>query len=297
MSNSLCPIPYCPPEYNDSFEHDLSLFCGFTLTGYKQPAPDGEVIRPRWIVTPTGISYTDQTFHTLFNDAAFRTLLRCILSQQRWKREDLSQHFGARLTKKQRSLYLTYCQEQAFLEQQGSDWRRGPQLQQISNLGHTFEWVVMEYLRVQHHMLARYCVHLQEMTVQGDLDVVALRDNFSIMVECKSSSSTITKQSIHLFVQRATEFRPDIALFLIDTCSEEALRCRFQQLEQETLCSGHPASACRLQCGSVYWVTNNLFLANTATGIHSTLDAAIQIGYALKDLTQFMASKSCRLVR
>src|SRR6266568_8324297 len=104
MLDSISPLPYCPPDNGDSFERDLFLSSGFTLSKHKPPATDEEIIRPRWIITPTGISYTDQTFHTFFDDAAFRTLLRCILTQRVWKHEDLLQRFGSTLTRKQRLL-------------------------------------------------------------------------------------------------------------------------------------------------------------------------------------------------
>jgi Holliday junction resolvase len=280
-------VPYYPPEYYDTFEHDLLLSRGFTLSNHKPPMTDQEVIRSRWIVTPTGVSYSDQTFHTFFDHSAFRSLLRCILSQPVWKEEELLQRFGGTLPKEQSMLYLSYCKEQAFLEQRGSDWYRGPQLQQIHNLGHTFEWVVMEYLRMQHKALVRRCVQLHELPVPGDLDVVALCKDFSMMVECKSSASTVTPQSIHMFVERATTFRSDIALFLIDTSNEEALRHRLQQMKQE-ICQPEKSSLRQIQGGSiVYWVANNLFLANTAGGIRTSLDATIQLGLALKALIRF----------
>jgi hypothetical protein len=89
MSNANSPVPYCPPEYHDTFEHDLLLSHGFTLSNHKPPTTDQEVIRPRWIVTPTGVSYSNQTFHTFFDNSAFRRLLRCILFQPIWKEEEL----------------------------------------------------------------------------------------------------------------------------------------------------------------------------------------------------------------
>ncbi len=295
MLHSIFPVPYCPPEYDDTFECDLSLSCGFTLFKHRSPTTDEGVIRPRWVVTPPGISYNNQTFHPFFDDSAFRILLRCILSQPVWKRADLLQRFGGTLTKKQRSQYLSYCQEQAFLEERGADWCRGPQLQQVQNLGHTFEWVVMEYLRMRHQTVVRRCVQLQEMSVQGDLDVVALRDDFSMMVECKSSTSAVDKQKIHLFVKRATEFQPDIALLLIDTSNEDALRSRLQQIKQE-MCRPEQYPSLRQVQGEsvVYWVANNLFLANTAGGIRASLDATVQFGCALKDVARFMANKPRR---
>ena len=296
MFDSISPVTYCCPEYTDTFEHDLRLSCGFTLSKYKSAVIDEDVIQPRWIVTPTGISYNDQTFLTFFDDSAFRILLRCILSQPLWKRADLLQRFGGTLTKKQRLLYLSYCKEQAFLEERGTDWCRGPQLQQIQNLGHTFEWVVMEYLRMQHQTAVRRCVQLQETSVQGDLDVVALRNDFSMMIECKSSASSIKKQSIHWFVKRAIEFQPDIALFLIDTSNEEAVRSRLQQMKQEVCQSAQLPSLCQTQGESVvYWVANNLFLANTSGGIRASLDATVQLGLALKDAARFMSNKLSRI--
>ncbi len=298
MLNSISPVPYCLPEYDDAFERDLSLSCGFTLSKHKSPTTDKEIIRPCWIVTPTGISYNDQTFHTFFDDSAFRILLRCLLSQPQWKQADLVQRFGGTLTKKQRSEYLSYCKEQAFLEERGTDWHRGPQLQQIHNLGYTFEWVVMEYLRVKHRTTVRRCVQLKEMATPGDLDIVALREDFSMMVECKSSSSTITKQHIHLFVKHATEFQPDIALLLIDTRSEETLCSRLQQVKQEICRSEQLLSLRQIQGESVvYWVANNIFLANTTGGIRASLDTTIQLGLALKDVARFMANKPCRVPR
>jgi hypothetical protein len=296
MSDSLSPVPYCPLECDDAFEQRLALQCGFTLVRHKSLSADGAVIRPRWHVTPTGITYGDQTFSTFFDDITFRALLRCMLAQSVWQQDDLLKRIGPSLTKKQQSqmlAYLAYGREQAFFEQKGTLWGRGPQLQQITNIGPTFEWAVMEYLRTGHQALVRRCVQLREMSTQGDLDVVALRDDLTMMVECKSSSSTITKQNLRLFIQRATEFCPDIALLLIDTANEDALRVRLQQMNQELCRKGQPAMLRQLQGGSiVYWIANNLYIANTSGGIRMTLRATIQLGLALKDLAHFIVHKS-----
>ena len=114
-----------------------------------------------------------------------------------------------------------------------------------------------------------------------------------MMVECKSSSSTITKQNLRLFLQRATEFHPDIALLLIDTPSEDALRVRLKQMNQELGRKNQPAILRQTQGGSiVYWIVNNLCIANTAGGIRTTLAATIRLGLALKELAHFIGQKS-----
>ena len=292
MQPSRFSVPYCPVEDDGAFEQQLTLQCGFTLLRHTSPITDKAVIRPRWHITPTGKVYNHQTFFTFFDDRLFRTLLHCMLNQAVWEHNDLLQQIGSSLTQQQQAqiqMYLEYGQDQTFFEQQGNCWRRGPQLQQVTNLGPTFEWVVMEDLRTYHHALVRRDVQLHEMSTQGDLDVVALQDNWSMMIECKSSTRTIHLNHLRLFLQRAAEFHADIALLLMDTANEDVLHMRLQHLQQMYQKLGQKNQRKRQErqqplqgVKNVSRIANNLYIANTSEGIRVALEATIQRELARK---------------
>lgn len=187
---------------------------GLTLLRHRPVHTDPFVLRQRWLVTPTGRQHHEKAFYRAFDQREFRQALSFLLAAHSY-----TQNVFSDLSQEQ----FTFLEEQEFLVKAPSSyreeyyrtlgiplanaeeilWTKGSACQHISNIGHTLEWYVAEYFRDSYQALARHGVEIKELTVGGDLDVVALKDGKRILVECKSS----------LFPYRRTEIAPLFAAF------------------------------------------------------------------------------------
>lgn len=223
-----------------TFERHLSNCPGsWTLERAFMHAGDPRVIAPRWILphSPWG----DPSGYLTFLDAvAHRKFLRCFVQQTKqktWHVKHLQAYIDLALSMDALHEALLFCEQQAFVERQQQGWQAGPMLLGIANFGATFEWMVQETLQTFHQAVALRCVMLKELRQQqlGDLDVLAFTEKgLSVMVECKSSTASLSRQHIQHFVQRAAVFPIDAAILLIDTQEKLAITSRLDFLVDQT---------------------------------------------------------------
>lgn len=176
QNNMSIPLPH---EQRDSilspvaFEHLLAER-GWTITHVRQPYTDVEVFRQQWLVCPNGVSYPEGTFYRLFGSTPFRKLLRYALSHVPCTRDMLEQ-LG--LQESVLTSFLTFLQDQGWLYINGRWFERGFYQTHITNIGKTLEWYVAEWFRLtmstSRLAQVRHGVHLAELSIPGDLDVVA----------------------------------------------------------------------------------------------------------------------------
>jgi hypothetical protein len=199
--------------YKDNFDLELQRhgWHGFT---YKQIYNDSEVIKLRWLSPPnTGKSYTYQEFYHRFGDNTFRKVLRTIFSGQRKYKE-----LESSCSRLQLDNHLTFMREQEIAVLKGDFWTKNHRYKNVEGIGPTLQWYVAEWFRFSLKAPARHGVHIEGLAMGGDLDVVAFVGEKRVMVECKSGNpKNITEEQLHLFLQRAAYFKPEIALLLIDT--------------------------------------------------------------------------------
>lgn len=118
---------------------------------------------------------------------------------------------------------LVYLQAGGIVTNDGEIWSKGANCNQAENVGPTFEWYVAEWFRRELKAPARHGVHVEEMPKGGDLDVVAFVGEMRVWVECKTSRpDEISDEHLMRFLQRAFDFRPEIAVLLVDTKSSVA---------------------------------------------------------------------------
>ena len=186
---------------------------GWQSFSYKPRYSDPQVIRQRWSSSPsTGANITLKAFYQHFGDNRFRKLLRAVFQTRTF------QELERICSRPKLDDHLTFMQEQEIAVFEEGYWRKSPKYQDISDIGRTLEWYVAEWFRSELKSPARHSVHVEGMAHGGDLDVVAFVDDMQIMVECKSGNpDKITKTQLELFLRRAAEFNPTIALLLIDT--------------------------------------------------------------------------------
>jgi hypothetical protein len=154
-------------------------------------------------------------------------------------------------------------------------------------LGATFEWLAMENLQRFYQAIARRSVTLKELQELqlGDLEVLAFTDTgLVITVECKSSTSEISREHIARFLRHAALFPADIALLLIDTSDGQLITNSLIQITSCLRASVKPQYLeCYTQEGSlVYHIQDNLYIANTGGGIRAALRVVLQVGATLK---------------
>jgi len=222
MAQHSIPVPHEQREQITSplaFKYRMAEH-GFTVMQTSKVYTDPAVFRQQWLVCPNGTSYPDHAFYRLFGSTHFRKLLRYILPRLpclRTTLEDICPRNDL-LT-----IYLTFLLDQGWLYQSGRCLERGGYQMHILNIGKTLEWYVAEWFRltytISHLVPVRHGVHLAELPLPGDLDVVAcLDENRIVMVECKSSNDVDEAHCLR-FLQRVEAFHPTLAILLIDTAA------------------------------------------------------------------------------
>jgi tetratricopeptide (TPR) repeat protein len=162
-------------------------------------------------------TYNPQEFFRHFGDNTFRKLLSTIFSDL----GTIDQLKRICSNEKKLYEYLTFMREQKIAVEENNKWSRSTQYKNIEGIGPTLEWYVAECFRSTLKASARHGVTIEGVADGGDLDVVAFVDEKLVMVECKSGKpANITENQLHLFLRRAADLHPTIALFLMDTESD-----------------------------------------------------------------------------
>lgn len=262
------------PEGLGHDDFDIQLRCqGWNDFQCKPVEGDREVIGQRWPVmrTPKSRSSSDDFYYDV-GDNTFRKLLRFIFSRQVCTREELK-HICDNDQKLDN--HLARMQSKRVVVQDGSNWKKSSEYQDINDIGHTLEWYVAEWFRLSLHAAARHGVKVKGIACGGDLDVVAFVDGKRIMVECKSGNPIgIDEPQLNLFLQRSIEFSPDISILLVDTDS------RIDRLiDTMNKCSGKYGDPLILQDKheSLYWGMRRIYVTNISKSIDSSLSAVLRL--------------------
>ena len=186
---------------------------------YGQVEGDPEVIGQRWdLYPPDGSRTSPDAFFYRFGDNSFRKLLRYIYEHRQCALDELKKICGNEQVLDQ---HLAYMAQRKIAVQSGTYWCVSPRYEDIRGIGKTLEWYVAEWFRLTLQAPARHSVHIPEVAHGGDLDVVAFINGLKIFVECKSGNpANISESHLKLFLRRAADFNPAIALLLIDTESK-----------------------------------------------------------------------------
>ena len=214
------------------------------------------------------------TFYDAFGDNTFRKLLRHIFFHKRCTYDDLK-----RICSSEQKLakYLNFMSEQKLIVQERECWQKGPAYRDIDNIGPTLEWYVAEWFRSWLQVPARHSVVIKDVADGGDLDVVAFVDGIRVMVECKSGSpSQITETDMKLFLRRAADFNPEIAILLIDT--ESRIDQQVEMLNRFRV--GSDPIIPQDDHKSVYWGARHIYVINARSSIADSLSAVLRLYYA-----------------
>src|SRR5260370_26327622 len=214
--------------YKDDFDLILKRQ-GWHNFSYQRIYNDPQVINHRLLIN--GKTYA--TFFKLFGDTTFRKIISVIFTGARTK-EELEQRYGG----KKLDGYVDYLKEQEIAVYEDSFWRKAPRYADVQDISRTLEWYVAEWFRYELKAPARHGVHIEGIVDGGDLDDVAFVDGARMMVECKSGDpANITEAHLELYLRRAADFNPDIALLLIDT--DQEINNQLEMLKKVYLKSDH----------------------------------------------------------
>ncbi len=243
---------------------------GWSDFEYKSPYMDPQVIKLRWINPPNSVKkYSPQAFYNHFGDNTFRKILRAIFSNP-CKYEQLKDLCGEQKLEN----HLTFMQEQEIVIQDGNVWRKGSKYEQVSSIGPTLEWYVGEWFRLWLQVPARYGVTVKGLADGGDLDVVAFVEGKRIMIECKSGNpANIEAAQLRLFLQRAKEFGPEIAILLID--AESTLDKPIEVMNSLQV-NGNRLSS-QDDHHSLYWGMRHIYVTNARESIGRSLSAVLRL--------------------
>jgi hypothetical protein len=186
---------------------------------YGKVEGDPEVIGQRWdTYAPAGSRTHPDAFFYHFGDTSFRKLLRSIYDHRQCTRDELKKICGNEQILDE---HLAYMAQKNVAVQADNFWSVSPRYEDIRGIGKTLEWYVAEWFRLILQVPARHSVHIPDMPHGGDLDVVAFLNGQKVFVECKSGNpANISNTHLELFLRRAADFNPVIALLLIDTQSK-----------------------------------------------------------------------------
>lgn len=244
----------------------------------KEPIQGGRKVI-KWRTRFSKGSPADQLiFYEAFGSNTVRKLIRAILSRSQ-TRDDL-----ARICSNETKLdeTLTYLQAGGIVTQADGTWSRGPQCKKADNIGPTFEWYVAEWFRRELKAPTRHGVKVEEMPHGGDLDVVAFVGENRVWAECKTAKpDEISDVDLKLFLQRAFDFRPEIAVLLVDTESSVGRVARDVSNLWSRMAAisagreGPPADAEEAKpipdYTGLHWCARHVYVANVAHSVDRSL--------------------------
>lgn len=212
-ANALANIKADERMYRDGFE-TLLRRQGWHMSHCKPLFTDPQVACIRKARHPLSLERGPGAWHTLLGNNTFRKLLRALMSKARTL-QDLQKICTDSL---RLNWYLSMLEDGGLITRESDIWKRGAEAQSIDNMGATLEWYIAEWFRSELHAPARHGVILKEVPRGGDLDVIAFVGDVRVFVECKTSRpSSISETELRWFLQRASDFSPEIALLYIDT--------------------------------------------------------------------------------
>jgi hypothetical protein len=241
---------------------------------------DPRRLSQRWVNSMT-TTYSPNEFFRLFGQNTFRKLLGHIYTHSPCPRSDLEAMCSNAATLEQ---HLAFMRDQELAEDMDGIWRKAVRYQHVDNIGRTLEWYVAEWFRSTLAAPARYGVRVDDLADGGDLDVVAFVNNLRIWVECKSGRD-INDTHLRLFLHRARDFSPDIAVLLIDTDASIATQIERLNGAEDY---GHPLEQ-QDRLITLYWGKRNVYVVNTRKSIAHSLAAVLRLYHAKVKYLHFLS--------
>lgn len=160
----------------------------------------------------------DQYYHAL-KSGAFRRVVSCVADSEISLSTDDIREAYSDLTLTQVKDYLSQAVDLGFMAKDGKKYTRT----KPTGFGSTFEWYIAEVCKRELASVAYWGVTVKGM--EGDYDVVLVRENQIGYIECKSGKlQNITEEHVRNFLDRERALSPHFSIFLADGVSRERLQ-------------------------------------------------------------------------
>ena len=157
-------------------------------------------------------------FYEAFKSTSFRRVVSQVANSENTLSSEEIQSDNTSLTLEQVKGYLDKANELGLIESDGENFKRKNSM----GFGSTLEWYVAAICCDELASIAYWGVEVEGL--QGDYDVVLVRENQVGYIECKSGNcSNITKEEILNFLERERKLSPRFSIFLVDGVSREML--------------------------------------------------------------------------
>ncbi len=151
-------------------------------------------------------------YYVMLHKYSFRLFVRDVIKHQDFfGLEDVTRYATSRVTKE----YLDYIVGLGLALEQGTGYRLA---RHVKSFGETLEWFIAEIFKREFGAEAVWGVKFKRPKIGGDYDVIARFDGSIFYVEVKSSPpKQIYESEISAFLDRVSDFAPEISVFLMDT--------------------------------------------------------------------------------
>ena len=208
-------------------------------------------------------------YYRMLHKYSFRLFLRDVIKQREvFTPEQVSRYATAHVTGE----YLEYLAGIGLALPQGGGFRLATR---VKSFGETLEWYVAEVFQREFGAEAMWGVKFKRPKVGGDYDVIAKFDGSIFYVEAKSSPpKQIYENEIAAFLDRVSDFSPEISVFLMDT--ELRMKDKIVPLFESELGKRYPDApvVCRME-KELFQIGDRIFIINAKDSIVQNIEKVL----------------------
>lgn len=216
-------------------------------------------------------TYLDDYYHTL-KKYSFRLLLRDLIKfQEKLHVKDVCRFSSPEVVQQ----YINYLQEIGLLKSlKDGAYRlvKGP----IRSFGSTLEWYLAEVFKREFLCESIWGVTFKNVKSGGDYDLLSKINGSLLYMEVKSSPpKQVHNREIASFLKRFAEFRPDLAIFFMDT--ELRMKDKIVPMFEEEMgiCNGSPSAITRLE-RELFKVSKAMYVINSQKSIKGNIVSVLR---------------------
>jgi hypothetical protein len=211
-------------------------------------------------------------YYNTLKKYSFRLLLRDIIKfQQQFTARDVCRFAAPEVVQK----YINYLQKVGLIKIAGEGIYRLAK-GRIRSFGATLEWFLAEVFKREFQCEAIWGVTFKKVKSGGDYDLLAKVNGSLLYMEVKSSPpKQVYDREIAAFLDRFTEFRPDIGVFYMDT--ELRMKDKIVPMFEEELQrrQTNPPRITRLE-RELFQVHESMYIINAQKGIAGNIATVLR---------------------
>lgn len=225
----------------------------------KEPSED--------LLLPSGEFIDD--YYRMLHKYSFRLFIRDVIKHQDFFRlEHVTRYATSNVTEE----YLEYIERIGLARPQGDGCRL---VTHVKSFGETLEWYIAEVFKREFGAEAVWGVKFKRPKIGGDYDVIAKFDGSIFYVEVKSSPpKQIYDSEISAFLDRVSDFSPEISVFLMDT--ELRMKDKIVPMFENELRKRHAeAPEVRRMEKELFQIWDRIFIINAKDSIVRNIETVL----------------------